>query len=162
MREAKEKIASTVATFFYVGHIPKMPGTWGSLAALPFVWYLHLLPFYLSILVFIFATVLGIWAASSYCTSTNQHDNQKIVIDEVLGMAVATFFTKHGYLEYALAFFLFRLFDIFKPFPIRLVDTHVKGGLGVVLDDLLAGLYVAVLFLLYTLFPFSLKGILHG
>ena len=132
--------------------MPKAPGTWGSFAALPFVWYLWQLPFYFAFLLLALVTALAIWASDSYCEITKKHDNQKIVIDEVVGMGIASMFTPQHYLHYILVFFLFRFFDILKPFPIQMVDSQVKGGLGVVLDDILAGLYVAVIFLLYNYF----------
>lgn len=139
-----QAFAKVVATFFYSGLLPKMPGTWGSLAALPFAWFLWLLPLPLAWTLFVAATALGIWAAGSYCRSTGRADDQRIVIDEVLGIFLTASVAPHTPLAYAFVFFFFRLFDIWKPFPVRWIDRKVKGGLGVVADDLAAALWAVL------------------
>ena len=159
MQSVKERGAILIATFFYIGHLPKAPGTWGSLAALPLIWYLWQLPFWFAFFLLLLCIALGIWASDYYCRLTKQHDNQKIVIDEVLGMGVASMFTPPDYVSYLLVFMLFRFFDIFKPFPIKMIDSRVKGGVGVVLDDVLAGLYVAIIFLLYAFISTGYIGV---
>jgi phosphatidylglycerophosphatase A len=139
-----QRIVTLIATFFGSGFLPKMPGTWGSLAALPFAWLLWLLPLPLAGLVFTLACGVGIWAADQYVRQTDVQDNQQIVIDEVLGIFVTAFSARHDWISYTAVFFFFRLFDIWKPFPIRWLDHNIKGGLGVVVDDLCAGVFAMI------------------
>jgi phosphatidylglycerophosphatase A len=136
-----QHIATLIATFFYTGRLPKMPGTWGSLAALPCAWYLWSLAPEWAWPIFALSVAIGIWAAHKYVRFTGKEDNQEIVIDEVLGIFVTAILAKHTLAHYAAVFVLFRLFDIWKPFPVRWFDDNVHGGLGVVLDDLVAGLW---------------------
>lgn len=87
----------------------------------------------------LFIIVLGSWAAGRYCAATGSHDNQQIVIDEVAGYLVTMALGPATPLGLLLGFGLFRLFDIWKPGPVRTIDRRVKGGFGVVADDLAAG-----------------------
>ena len=76
---------------------------------------------------------------------SDSNDHSSIVIDEVAGMLVTLFFVSHETINYFFAFLLFRLFDIWKPWPISWVDKNIKGGIGVLLDDLIAGLLAGVI-----------------
>ena len=128
------------ATWFGVGLIRPAPGTWGSFAAL-LIWYfaefMHptahvILPIF----------ILFSWLVCSQATKdSDSKDHSAIVIDEVAGMFVALSLVPHGIMTYLCAFLLFRLFDIWKPWPISWVDQNVQGGLGILLDDLIAGLF---------------------
>ena len=128
------------ATWFGVGLIRPAPGTWGSFAAL-LIWYfaefMHptahvILPIF----------ILFSWLVCSQATKdSDSKDHSAIVIDEVAGMFVALSLVPHGIMTYLCAFLLFRLFDIWKPWPISWVDHNVQGGLGILLDDLIAGLF---------------------
>ncbi len=142
--------ASLIATWFGCGRLPGMPGTWGSLAALICAWPLitwggvFLLP--LATLV-VFA--LGWWAAAHYETVSGRKDPGEVVVDEVAGQWIALLpllFWPQADLPIAMAasFFLFRLFDIWKPWPIGTLDRKLSGGLGIMLDDVLAGFYAAL------------------
>ena len=143
MRRTLNAIAKCISTFFYVGLLSKMPGTWGSLTALPFAWFLWQLSS--AWIIFFLSFLLAVWSAGRYCGQTKKHDNQQIVIDEVLGIFLTTAIVPHTYLFYFLAFVLFRFFDIVKPPPVRWVDRNVQGGFGVVADDLVAAFWAMLI-----------------
>ncbi len=149
-----------IATGFGVGFAPWAPGTIGSLAALPIWWYglshLDLLPLLGALAV---STAIGVYCAHSSCRIAAVDDDQAIVIDEWLGMWVALLAAPRSIVSMLAAFALFRLFDIVKPWPVSWADRAVPGGLGVVLDDLLAGLLA---FVVLQLSIFALVGILPG
>lgn len=135
-----------IATWFGIGLIPGAPGTYGSLAALPFAWvivtYLGLLGLLVSIGL---AIVLGVWASGRYARVRGVADPGAIVIDEVAGQWLALVLVPPDPIAYGIGFALFRLFDVIKPWPISWLDRTLKGGIGVMLDDLLAGVIAAVL-----------------
>lgn len=137
-------------TFFGSGLSPKAPGTAGSLAALIVgVILLHYLPMETFFMLTLAVTIIGIFEINKYEKATGTHDDKSIVIDEVAGMWIALMFAVASAqtmsFEYAyeiaivLSFGAFRLFDIWKPSLIGTIDRKVKGGLGVMGDDLLAG-----------------------
>ena len=148
---ASERLAHMLATWFGAGFLPKAPGTWGSLAALPLAW---LLLEYGGILVLALATLLffalGVWASGIYLRSTHGEDPSEVVIDEVVGqwLTILAFvrFTPFAdnLILYALAFAAFRLFDIWKPPPIGLAERRLDGGFGIMADDVIAALYAAL------------------
>lgn len=132
-----------------VGLAAKAPGTLGSLAALPPSYFIStmLAPEALMVAALgVFA--LGCWAASIYVQRTGAEDPQEVVIDEVAGQMLTLSLLPPHFLIYAAGFLAFRLFDIAKPFPIGWIDRNVKGGLGVMLDDMVAGVYGLVVMLL--------------
>lgn len=141
-----------ITSFFGAGLLPKAPGTWGSLAAIPAAWALHGLggPILLAIAtIALFA--LGWWATAEFTKGSDDHDPSEIVIDEVVGMFIALFPLSAGmymvgaepwvfpYPGWVAAFLAFRLFDIWKPWPISWADNK-ETALGVMLDDVLAGM----------------------
>jgi phosphatidylglycerophosphatase A len=134
--------ATALATWFGTGYAPVAPGTWGSLAALPFAWGIAALagPWALvpaAALLFL----LG-WAASiRVVAASHSGDPQIIVVDEVVGQWLTLAVAPLDPLAYALGFALFRAADIVKPWPAGWADRGVGGGLGVMLDDALAALY---------------------
>ncbi|MGZ3713704.1 MAG: phosphatidylglycerophosphatase A family protein, partial [Bdellovibrionota bacterium] len=130
-----------IATFFYVGKSPIAPGTMGSLAALPFAWYLWLLPISVAWPIVITVFIVGCLVSSVVIRRTGKEDHQSIVIDEVIGIFLTTSIAAHLWWHYLLAFLLFRIFDIWKPFPVGLVDKNVKGGIGTMLDDVVAAVF---------------------
>lgn len=142
-RNGKQMFAAAVATFFAVGLLPRAPGTWGSLAALPFAWLLWSLPIGVACMLLAALVLLGTWAASTYDAANGGHDTQAIVIDEVLGIFITTAVAEPRLGPWICAFVLFRFFDIAKPGPIRWIDRKVQGGFGVLADDLAAGLLAA-------------------
>jgi phosphatidylglycerophosphatase A len=139
-------LSEVIATFFFVGRSPKAPGTCGSLAALPFAWFLWKLPLPLAWASVLVVFILGSLAASHVIRRTGIPDHQTIVIDEVIGIFLVTSVAAHLWWHYALAFFLFRIFDIWKPWPVHWVDANVKSGLGTMLDDVVAAMMATGIF----------------
>lgn len=135
-----------VATWGGVGLLKPAPGTWGSLAALPIAWGLMSIG---GSFVLIVATIIvftaGLWSAEAYMSATGEHDSSAIVIDEVVGQWIAVSLLPLNLVTFLLAFGLFRLFDILKPWPIRWLDRNVGGAFGVMIDDVAAG-FAALLF----------------
>ncbi len=141
--------AFLIATWFGSGLLPKIPGTWGSAAALPFAWIIVWLGGGWSLLASSFiAFAIGIWAAGCYSRHAGIKDAGPIVIDEVAGQWLTLFRLPLDPVAYLIGFFYFRLFDIWKPWPANWADREVKGGLGVMLDDMFAGVYAAIAALL--------------
>lgn len=139
-----------LATWGGVGLLPA-GGTWGSLAALPFAWaFLHFGGWPTLCVATLLVTLVGVYSADWFDRESQTHDAGDIVIDEVAGQwLTCLLLTNAGALGWFAAFFLFRLFDVVKPFPINTLDKHLPGGLGVMLDDILAGVYAFLtLFLL--------------
>ena len=131
-----------LATWFGAGYLPKAPGTWGSLGALPFAWLIMDQGGVWSLVVACVAVfAVGLWASWDYMKRTNLHDPGSIVVDEVAGQWIVLCLAPLDPVVYALGFALFRLFDVLKPWPVSWADRRVGGALGVMLDDVLAGLY---------------------
>lgn len=136
-----------LATWFGSGYVSKAPGTIGSLMALPFGYLIADRFGMIGLLgCVVLVTLIGISVSNAYMAQADEHDPGPVVIDEVAGqwlamMPIAAMLTWQGVLA---AFILFRIFDIFKPWPISWVDRQVPGGLGVMLDDVLAGGAAAV------------------
>ena len=132
-----------VATFFYLGKLPFAPGSWGSLGAL-LLWLLFpvTFSFHLSALIILF--VLGVYSSNKIAKHLGDDDPSEVVIDEVVGMGISLFMLPHSLELYLLAFILFRIFDIIKPLFIYRIQ-NLSGGWGIMLDDVLAGLFTFVL-----------------
>jgi len=142
---ARTHPAWLIATFFGVGRLPGAPGTWGSLAALPLAWLFldHLGPAWLigaAAIVFL----AGWWASEQYVRASGETDPGAIVIDEVAGMFVALAVAPPDLLYVVAGFALFRIADIWKPWPVSWAERTFKGGLGVMADDILAGIYAMI------------------
>ena len=139
---ARKHPAFWLATWFGAGLMPKAPGTWGSLAALPCAWIILICPSPLALpLATLLVFGLGLWSSGIYLKKTAIHDPSSVVIDEVAGQWLALLPLGHviSPLQWLLAFALFRLFDVWKPWPIRLADRKIPGAFGVMFDDILAG-----------------------
>lgn len=127
------------------GCLPVAPGTFGTLVAIPLYLLMSLLlPAQYAVLTVILG-LLGVGICQHASRRLGVHDHSGIVWDEVVGFLVTMFMIKPGGLALLAGFALFRLFDIWKPFPIRWLDRHVHGGTGIMLDDVVAGLYAAVI-----------------
>lgn len=138
--------ALSLATCFGIGDLPKAPGTWASLVALPFAW-LILSTFGFFGLLAAAAIVFGVgwWASEAYVAWSGTEDPSPVVIDEIAGQWLALVLADpHRWWTWVVGFAAFRLFDIVKPWPISWADRTLRGGLGVMLDDVLAGLYGVV------------------
>jgi phosphatidylglycerophosphatase A len=137
----RDRAVLFVATGFYIGTVPVAPGTLGSLIGLPLCLFLSRLTFLQSVLIILVFILFAVGIASAAQKILKQKDPGQIVIDEIAGLLV-TFAGLPFNLKTALAgFIIFRLFDILKPFPIRILDKRMGGGSGVVLDDVVAGIY---------------------
>jgi len=134
--------AYLISTAFGIGHLPKAPGTWASAITLPFafgIYYLGGPPVVLLFSVYLFC--IGWWAAQVYVKRRMVQDPAEIVIDEIAAQMLVFVFAPPTWYNLILGFALFRLFDIWKPWPIRWVDRTIGGGFGVMFDDILAALY---------------------
>ncbi len=137
--------AHLLATWFGIGLLPKAPGTWGSLAALPFAWLLSLWGGPIALISGAFLVFLGgVWAAQCLENANGLKDPGYIVIDEVAGQWLTLAAVPADPLLYAVGFVLFRIMDIAKPWPINWLDRNVAGGFGVMLDDIGAGAYAGI------------------
>ena len=137
----RERALLFVATGFFIGTVPFAPGTFGSLIGLPVCFLLSRLNLLQSVIYILVFILFAIGIASAAEKILKQKDPGQIVIDEIAGLMV-TFAGLPFNLKTALAgFIIFRVFDILKPFPIRILERRVGGGTGVVLDDVLAGVY---------------------
>ena len=137
-----------IATWFGAGFLRPAPGTWGSVAAIPFALILYqyagLYPYLLGLVV---VFIIGTWASALFDKAAGGHDNKMIVVDEVVGQWLALlpvlYLLGLNLIGVLLAFVLFRLFDILKPWPISWCDKNLPGAWGVMIDDVLAGLVAA-------------------
>ena len=143
-----------IATGFYSGYLPKAPGTWGSLVGLLLFYLLHTLslPVYLAVVAGIF--VVGSFAAGEAEKILDSRDPGVVVIDEIAGMLITMIAVPATPLNMALGFILFRIFDITKPFPVNFFDQRFHGGLGIMLDDVMAGIYSLIILQLLLLLVF--------
>lgn len=133
-----------LAQGFGAGRLPYAPGTFGTLVGVAiYLLLMGLTPWlYAAVVALLFG--LGVWAASITGRDLGAHDHQSIVVDEVVGFLITMVLAPPGWLWIVAGFMLFRLFDIWKPYPIRLVDRRLANGLGCMLDDALAGVYALV------------------
>jgi phosphatidylglycerophosphatase A len=133
-----------IATSLGSGYSPVAPGTCGTLTAIPMAWGLAKLGTIAFGVGFLVITAIGTWAAEHFCRATGMDDDQRIVVDEVAGYLLTLMAVAKTPVNLVLAFFLFRLFDIWKPPPVRWVDNNLHGGIGVMADDLAAGVYAGL------------------
>ncbi len=134
-----------IATFFNVGRIKKAPGTWGTIATLPLALFLGWAGPLWGMPITIAIFVVGLFAAEAYEKQTGAHDSKEIVIDEVVGFLITMTWLPMTWQAYLAGFCLFRVLDILKPFPIGYLDKKVQGGIGVMADDVAAGIIANVL-----------------
>ena len=143
-----------LATGFGAGYLPITPGSWASLGALPIAWAIVRTWGVSGLAAALgLAFAVGWWAAATITKVCATDDPGAIVIDEVAGQWLVLVAIPLDPLAYALALLLFRIFDIWKPWPVRWADRHVQGGLGIMLDDLLAAVYAVLV--LSILLPIS-------
>lgn len=141
-----ERIALVLAQWFFTGRSPRAPGTVGSLATLPLAYALRNFGPWIFASVAVGVAVVGIWASNVAARVLGEKDPQSVVLDEVAGVLLAlSFVSDAGFALWALAFGLFRLFDITKPGPIDRVQHLHPPGLGIMADDILAGVLAGAL-----------------
>lgn len=138
------RVVLFIASGAYTGYIPVASGTWGTVLAFPLFWifepWRHLSTG-LYIAWFVASVLVAIWIAGRAETLLQEHDSHAIVIDEIVGYLAATLFMAPTWENTLIAFVVFRVFDIVKPYPAGAIDRGVPGGAGVVLDDVVSGLY---------------------
>jgi phosphatidylglycerophosphatase A len=134
-----------VALGFGTGLAPRAPGTFGSLLAVLPAWWCFPLPLSWRAAIVVAIVVLGVWICGESARRLGAHDHPAIVFDEIAGLLATALATpERTVFWFALTFVLFRFFDIVKPWPIRDVDHRLRGGAGIMLDDLMAAAYAAV------------------
>lgn len=146
-----QKLLIQIATLFSVGRISRAPGTLATLVTLPIWWALAQAGpvIYMAVVVLLFP--LGVLAAQVYEEQSGQHDSKEIVIDEVVGFLITMTWLPLTWQSAVMGFILFRALDIFKPPPIGLLDKRIQGGLGVMVDDVAAGIIGSIIMqLIYT------------
>lgn len=138
------RLASLIATYFYIGRLPKMPGTWGSLFALPLAWALYQLGTVPYLLGFLTVSLLGVWASKVYSQRVGKEDPDEVVIDEVAGILAVYLFVKPTPLMLLLGGLLFRVIDITKPPPVNYLE-RLPHGVGIMADDIAAGVLTGLI-----------------
>ena len=138
------KMALILATWFGSGLLPGAPGTFGSLAGLPLVILLSYLGDFFTGIALLVLIPVAVWSSGLCGILLKRDDPSEVVIDEVAGFLLSIFLLPFSWVNVFSGFLLFRFFDILKPFPIGLVDKKIKGGTGIVMDDLLAGVYANI------------------
>lgn len=138
-----DKFAVALSTLGPVGHFPKAPGTWGSLASvIAAPWLFLSMPLWWRILALLAILAVGTWACGRAEIHYAKKDPGCVVVDELFGQWLTLLFMPGLHVGYLLlGFVLFRIFDIFKPWPVKWAETAFPGGLGVMVDDGVAGLY---------------------
>jgi phosphatidylglycerophosphatase A len=146
------KVALVLSTLFGIGLFPVAPGTLGTLGAIPFIIFLTDLGVLYKGLILVIFVAIAVWVSGRAEDLLKDHDPSAVVIDEVAGFFLTMFFLPFSWQNLVLGFILFRFFDILKPYPIKRLE-RLKGGFGIVMDDLLAGLYAyaGVLIILFFL-----------
>lgn len=143
-----------IATWFGSGLAPKASGTFGSIAALPFAYFIQKIGGLYSLPIAAFLIFFtGWWASNEYLKQTGRNDDPKeIVVDEVAGIWLLLAALPHSWHGYLIGFVMFRIFDVLKPWPICVADQKIKGGFGVMFDDILAAMYPIIILLLAQIF----------
>ena len=140
----KNDIVVFLATGCFTGFLPKMPGTWGTFAGIPLVIISHRLTSIMQPVVAVVFVTFAAYIAGRAEILFEDRDARPIVIDEMVGFLITLLWLPLNFLTLCLGFFLFRLFDIVKPPPISIVEKRLHGGWGIVLDDVLAGVFANV------------------
>ncbi len=145
--ETVDRLIRTFVTGLGLGYLPLAPGTWASLATLVLVFAVHwLFPLHETILLgslVVLLTIPAVIFSTRFSLSEGDPDPSKVVIDEILGQMLCLLFVPVSAVSLGAGFLLFRFFDIVKPFPVR-SSEKLPGGMGIVCDDLIAGLYAGL------------------
>ena len=142
-----KKLTKLFLSIFYIGYINFAPGTWGSLASIVIIFPLFkVLSLTSLILIFITLFIISNILINYFSSFTNSYDSKHIIIDEFLGIFTILFFYDFifiysDFVTLTLIFFIFRFYDIFKIFPASFIDKNLKNGYGVIIDDIVAGIY---------------------
>ena len=133
-----------IATYFNIGRVSKAPGTLATAATIPLFILMSRLPDVIYMMLVLALAILGIFAAQAYESDSVEHDAKEIVIDEVVGFLITMVLVPCTVKAIIVGFIFFRLLDIFKPWPISVLDEKVKGGVGVMVDDIAAGIFASM------------------
>ena len=139
-----QKAAVFLATGCGIGYAPVAPGTLGSLIGIPFCFFLDKIQLPAAVITALLVVGLAVWVSNIAEKAIKRKDPGCIVIDEIAGMAVTLIGVPFHLASVIIGFAMFRLFDILKPFPIRMIDRRLSGGLGIVADDVVAGLFANI------------------
>ncbi len=140
-----ERIIIFIASGLYLGFMPKAPGTWGSILGIPlYLLVSRIAPLPVDIILLLLFLLFSSWIADRAGKLFHCTDASQIVVDEVVGMWTALVGAPFSPVIIGLAFILFRFFDILKPFPIRQLEKKIPGGVGVVMDDIIAGVFANI------------------
>ena len=137
----KEKSVMFLATGCFTGNIPFAPGTFGTVLGLPLCFLLSRIDLPITILYTVLFIFFAVWIAHDAVRILEKKDPGCIVIDEIAGLVVTLIGLPFNWFTVIAGFLLFRIFDILKPFPIRLLEKNLSGGAGIVMDDVAAGIY---------------------
>ncbi|MEO5340548.1 MAG: phosphatidylglycerophosphatase A [Magnetococcus sp. MYC-9] len=138
------RLALEVATLMGAGRLPKAPGTWGTAVTMPFCWWAQQGGVGVQVGVLLLVLGVGTWATAVACRFYGRSDPPQVVVDEAAGVMVAMLAAPEGWFWLLVGFVLFRLFDIWKPWPVNWLDRKVPSPWGVMVDDLAAGVYAGV------------------
>jgi len=148
-----ERFITFCGVGFGSGLMPKAPGTFGSAFALLFIPTWIYLGFYGSILAILIMSLIGIYICGKTASIMGVHDDGRIVWDEFAGQSITflplIYLGQMNWIWVLVGFALFRLFDVWKPWPIRVIDRQVGGGFGIMFDDIIAGIWAAICIILY-------------
>ncbi len=129
---------------FGTGLLPFAPGTWGTLPGIPIYFLLQFLSPVSYFSVVLFLTIIGFWFCDIGCKALGVYDHKAIVWDEIVGYLFTMFMVPLSWKWIVVGFVLFRIFDILKPWPISWLEKHFKSGIGVMLDDVAAGIFAFI------------------
>ena len=135
------KTSLILSTWFFSGLLPLAPGTFGTLCAVPLVLVLSYLDIKARALLLVILIIVAVWCSAKSQKQMGRKDPPEVVIDEVAGYSLTMFLLPLTIPSLFLGFVFFRLFDIVKPFPVKSIESRLRGGIGIVGDDLMAGLY---------------------
>lgn len=134
-----------IALGFGSGLMPKAPGTFGTLAAIPVYFLIQDFSLWFYVLITVAVSIVGIWICNYTSQALNVHDHPGIVIDEIAGYLITMIAAPVSFMWLIIGFVLFRFFDIIKPWPISWLDKKVTGGFGIMLDDIVAGVFALII-----------------
>jgi len=153
------KISQIFSTLFFIGYVKWAPGTFGSFFSLIIIIFLHEIVNKKEFIILFFCILLmATICIKIYSKSLNKHDAKEIVIDEFLGIYLIIIFTydykifNNEFIKILLIFLFFRIFDILKPFPANWIDKNMRNSFGIILDDIVAGIYTIITLALINVF----------
>ena len=136
-----DRLALAIATLMGVGRIPKAPGTWGTLVTLPLCWWAQQMGVVIHVALLLWVVLIGTWATAVACRLYDRKDPPQVVVDEAAGILLTLLAAPDGWPWLLAGFVFFRLFDIWKPWPVSWLDQELASPWGVMADDLAAALY---------------------